>query len=83
MNDMTTYNTISFAPSATREEAVALLESENYADEEQRKQLEWVAHEATDDQLNLIASYILDGDEIWAYYASELRNAIDWAYNAK
>lgn len=81
--DTTIFNSISFSPSATRDEAQTLLDSERYADESQKAQLEWVANDATDDELEDIAQFILNNDELWMMYRTALLEGIDWGYSRK
>lgn len=76
LNDMTPYNTMSFSPTALRDEAEYHLNSGAYTDESDDKAaLEWVCN-ASDDELNQVAAYILNGDNIWTMWKSEFWDGI-------
>jgi len=66
LTDMTYGNTMAFSPSALREEAREMIDAELFGTEESwHEALVWCANTATDDELNAVASYILDDDDLW------------------
>ena len=73
-NDMTLSNTLSYSPSTIVEEAEAMLDM-GYS-EEDTAVLRWITEKATKDDLDLIASYILNGDYIWEVWKNELWEAM-------
>lgn len=76
LNDMDNGNTMSFSPTALREEAEYHLTSGAYTeDDEDWKVLQW-ACSASDDELNEVAGYILNGDDIWTMWKSEFWEGI-------
>lgn len=67
--DLTWGNCMAFSPISLREEAGELLDSGAYDSEgNQREALEWCVNTATDAQLNGVASYILDDDDLWTTF---------------
>lgn len=75
LNDLTYSNTIAYSPNAIREEVRESL-WEYYSDDEQlRPVLEWV-ETASDEQLNEVASYILQNDEVWQSYSNSLLDGL-------
>lgn len=68
-SDVSWRNSMSFSPSALRDEANELLEMGTYDSEPNRREaLEWCAGVATDTDLNSVASYILDDDDLWTTF---------------
>lgn len=75
LTDLTWGNTIAYSPNAIREEVRESL-WEYYSDDEQlRPVLEWV-ETASDEQLNEVASYILQNDEVWQSYSNSLLDGL-------
>ena len=72
VNDLTYGNTMAFSPEALREEARALLDAGFASDESRRDAFSWCANIATDDQLNQVASYILDDDDLWRTFRTSV-----------
>ena len=76
-SDLTFGNTISFSPSALREEARYILASGMFSsDETWFFAMEWCINEATDDQLNAVASWMLDNDDIWTGYRATIMDGL-------
>lgn len=82
INDLTWGNTVAYSPSAIRTEVRESL-SEYYPDEA------WVswAENATDDELNEVASYILSADDVWQNFTINLveglREGYRWSKEVK
>lgn len=73
ISDLTFGNTIAFSPSALREEARHIISSGMYdSDEAYLAAMLWCADVATDDQLNAVASWMLDNDDIWTTYRATI-----------
>ena len=72
-------NTVAYSPTALREEALAMIDG-GYAegDAELEKLLTLVWMTATDDDLNIMASYILDSDDVWESYRGNLIEGAQW-----
>lgn len=86
LTDLTWGNTIAYSPSSIRTEIRESL-WEAYSDNNDDKEvLEW-AEKATDNQLNEIAEYILQGNHIWERYTEDLieglREGYRWSKEAK
>lgn len=77
-------NIIAYSPVAVREEALEMI-GMGYAegDSELAEVLNFVANTATDDELDEMASYILDSDEVWLSYKSNLIEGAKWAIESK
>lgn len=75
LNDMTHGNTVSYSPSSIREEIRESL-SEYYTDEEW---LLW-AEQASDDDLNEVAGYILSADDVWQNFSINLVEGLREGY---
>ena len=75
LNDMTYSNTVSYSPSSIREEIRESL-SEYYTDEEW---LSW-AEQASDDDLNEVAGYILSADDVWQNFSINLVDGLREGY---
>ena len=72
-------NIISFAPSALREEAQEILGSGKYGkDLAVNDALAFVAYIATDEELQLVSSYILNDDALWAEYVPAVVSGALW-----
>lgn len=82
LNDLTWGNCVAYSPSSIREEIRESL-SEYYGDEEW---LSW-AENATDDELNAVARYILSADDVWQNFSTNLveglREGYRWSKEAK
>lgn len=82
LTDLTWGNTVAYSPSAIRTEIRESLWEGFSHDENDKAVLEW-AEKATDNQLNEIAEYILQGNHIWDSYISDLidglRQGFEWA----
>lgn len=82
INDLTWGNCVAYSPSSIREEIRESL-SEYYGDEEW---LSW-AENATDDELNAVARYILSADDVWQNFSTNLveglREGYRWSKEAK
>lgn len=82
INDLTWGNTVAYSPSAIRTEVRESL-SEYYPDE---AWLSW-AENATDDELNEVASYILSADDVWQNFTINLveglREGYRWSKEVK
>lgn len=76
LNDLRYGNCIAYSPNAIRDEAQEMLDNDAYA----KDVLEWVVNDATDDQLNAVAGFILDSDTAWVDYVPNIIEGIDWAY---
>ena len=82
LTDLTWGNTVAYSPSAIRTEVRESL-SEYYPDEE------WIAwaENATDDELNEVASYILQQDDVWQNFTINLveglREGYRWSKEVK
>lgn len=77
--DLTTSNSISFSPSCLRAEAEYLLEDylgDDIEGDLNNQAVTWCADKATDEQLNFIAGYILNGFSEWSTFNEEYREAI-------
>lgn len=74
-------NVIAYSPMALRDEALATID-EGYADGDDglRETLSYVVNIATDDELEEIASYILNADDVWDSYRSNLIEGAKWAF---
>lgn len=77
-------NTIAYSPTALREEALAMIDG-GYAENEDglEEVLNFVANVATDDELDIMASYILDSDDVWESYKSNLIEGAKWALDER
>jgi len=69
-------NCISYSPSALREEADLLFSNGFIA----REEYDWMTKWATDDELNDVAEYILNGDDAWSNYRDNVSEGIRWKY---
>lgn len=82
LNDLTWGNTVAYSPTAIRTEVRESL-GEYYPDE---PWLEW-AENATDDELNEVASYILQQDDVWQNFTINLveglREGYRWSKEVK
>lgn len=76
--DLTWGNCIAYSPSAIREEITESLLARYESDKDQAV-LTWAAT-ATDDDLNEIASYILQSDLIWTTYIDDLMDGLREGY---
>lgn len=74
-NDLTWGNTVAYSPSAIREEIRESL-SEYYPDEEW---LLW-GQNATDEELDGVASYILSSDDVWQNFTLNLIDGLREGY---
>lgn len=76
-------NTIAFSPVALRDEAMAVIDGGIYREgDSEYEALMWCINTATDDELNMVASYILDDDDLWIAYRTNmidgLRQGLAW-----
>lgn len=76
-------NTIAFSPVALREEANAIIDGGIYEEgDSEYEAFMWCINTATDDDLNMVASYILDDDDLWQTYKTSvidgLRQGLIW-----
>lgn len=80
--DVTSGNAIHFTPSALREEANAKLNSGAFTSDAQDEMiLEWVSTQASDEELNNIAHWVLDNDEVWSWFNDQFWQGITEHYN--
>ena len=79
MNDLRWGNCIAYSPQAIREEVAEQI-FEAYMNEDEQHIITWVLEEATDDQLNQIAQYILNDDSMWVSYTDDLVNGLRYGY---
>lgn len=81
--DLSWGNCIAFSPSAIREE---IIESLRDAYPDDKEALEW-GLSASDDELNEVASYIIQNDSIWETYKNDLldglREGLRWSKEDK
>lgn len=75
LTDLEWGNCIAYSPRAIREEIDEMMEFIS-ADDEDRQALEWAMNEATDEQLNNVATYILDDDQMWISYRANLIDGV-------
>lgn len=77
--DLTWRNCVAYSPSSIREEIRESL-WEGYADNDKdRAVLEW-AENASDDDLNAVASYILSADDVWQNFTLNLVEGLREGY---
>lgn len=77
--DLTWSNCVAYSPSSIREEIRESL-WEGYADNDKdRAVLEW-AENASDDDLNAVASYILSADDVWQNFTLNLVEGLREGY---
>ena len=77
LTDLTWGNTVAFSPSALRDEAQAILDAGYYGEEESwHEALVWCVNTATDDELNAVASYVLDDDDLWTTYRNSVTEGL-------
>lgn len=70
-------NTVAFSPVALREEAEAILDAGIYEEGEVwYDAMKWCTETATDDQLNEVASYVLDDDDLWTTYRTSVTEGL-------
>lgn len=73
-SDLTYSNSMSFSPTAIREDVSEIMD--NYdKDSEQYQAFKW-ALQASDNELNAVASFILSDDDLWNTYRSSLVNGL-------
>ena len=70
-------NAVSYSPQALRDEAELLLEIYDNSDKELFK---WAYSEATNEQLSLVGSYVLQTDDAWLNYDTLVLEGLRWAY---
>lgn len=75
LTDLEWGNCISYSPRTIREEIDEMMEFVG-PDDEDRQALEWAMNQATDEQLNNVASYILDDDQMWIGYRANLIDGV-------
>lgn len=63
-------NVVCYSPSALREEAREIVA--DISDPITREALEFVINQATDKELNEMASFILNGDTVWTAYREDI-----------
>ena len=81
-------NTVAFSPIALREEAGAIIDAGVYEEgDSEYEAFMWCINIATDDELNMVASYILDDDDLWNTYKTSvtdgLRQGLIWSKEKK
>lgn len=85
-NDLTFGNTVAYSPSAIREEIRESLWESYSTNKDDKTVLEW-AEKASNEELDEIASYILQGDHIWSSYTEDLidglREGYRWSLDKK
>lgn len=77
-NDLTWGNCVAYSPSSIREEVRESLT--RYDSDDDKVVLAWAGEVATDDDLNEIASYILQGDHIWDSFTTDLMDGLREGY---
>lgn len=86
VNDDVTYgNIVCYSPSSLREEAGELID--NVTDPDTRNALSFVMNGATDDELNALAQYILNGETVWTAFHEDIidgaRQSHHWRKDSK
>lgn len=77
--DVNFSNSIAYSPSAVREEVEVIKElGINWIAPEE---IDWVLNNATDDDLDDVACYVLASDDVWIDYRSNLCEGIRWKYD--
>ena len=74
LTDLTWGNCVAYSPSAIRTEIHESL-SWKFESPDDKPILEWALN-ASDDDLNEVASYILSGDHIWDTFATDLMDGL-------
>ena len=69
---------VSYGPSALRDEASEMLASEADPDEEVRGWLEWVINEASDAELVWLGECILNDDAVWDGFRTNFVEGLRW-----
>ena len=75
LTDLEWGNCIAYSPRAMREEIDEMMAFVT-VDDEDRPALEWALNNATDEQLNNVATYILDDDGMWISYRSNIIDGV-------
>lgn len=78
LTDLEWRNCIAYSPRAMREEIDEMLEFSGTDDD--RHALEWAMNVATDEQLNSVATYILDNDQMWIDYRVNIIDGVREGY---
>lgn len=74
---------VSYSPLSLKDEALSLIESGMYEeDEDEYKKLMWVT-EATHDQLESISYLIMGQDDLWTGFKENFIDALNWVYKAE
>lgn len=83
--DVSYGNIICYSPSSLREEARVMLD--DCTDSLTREALEFVIRDATDEELDDVASYILNADDVWDSFRNNVlegaRQGLDWSREKK
>lgn len=75
LTDLEWGNCVAYSPRAMREEIDEMMAFVGASDED-RPALEWALNDATDEQLNNVATYILDDDTMWISYRSNIIDGV-------
>lgn len=77
-NDLTYSNCIAYSPSAIREELYCMEDGGMFEDESEdlRSAITWARVTASNEELNLMAQYILSSDSVWIDYKDNLLSAV-------
>ena len=77
-NDLTYSNCIAYSPSAIREELYCMEDAGyfDYALEDERSAIVWARTTASNEELNLLAQYILSSDSVWTEYNESLMSGL-------
>lgn len=82
--------TVSYSPNSLRDEADAMLDSEIYEhiDEPEdsgkcKSLLEWVKNEASDKELEEVAYWIMNADQVWNGFQNNVLESLYWYHQRK
>lgn len=81
--DMTISNSLTFCPSALREEADAILAMPESLPEGMEPALRWLLTEATEANLHLIAETAIWDDALWDAWRAAFYTAAQWVYDRR
>ena len=72
--------TVSYSPLSLKDEALCLIESGMYGeDEEDFKRLQWLMN-ATDDQIEQVAYWVMNYDSVWEGFKDNFLEALTWVH---
>ena len=75
--------TVSYSPLSLKDEALSLIESGMYEeDEEDFKRLQWLTT-ATQEQLEQVAYWVMEDDNVWEGFKNNFLEALTWVYKAE